>query len=324
MSDGRLQWFGHKQKSLAHLFVTGFPLLLLSRLISRYNLRMSIRLIAMDIDGTLLNSRHELPDANRDAVCEAAARGIEIVFVTGRRFDFAHPIAQHFPCDLTLLVNNGAVIKSKSGETYLRHLLPRALAREVLIATHVFRSGAAVVFDRPRENQVIFERIDWEDPVSAGYYRRNREYISECVPLEECLSEDPIQVMFVGSVARGRATLAVLRSMPRVAEFSLAYTEYEQRDLSILDVIQSGCSKGTALAEWARRRGISREEIMAIGDNWNDRDMLEFAGLPIVMDNSVDGLKSLGWEVTLSHDDAGVAAAIRKYALDIKETGTRK
>lgn len=285
---------------------------------------MPIRLIAMDIDGTLLDSRHELPDANRDAVCQASARGIEIVFVTGRRFDFAHPIAQRFPCDLMLLVNNGALIKSKSGETHLRHLLPRGLAREVLNATREFRSGAAVVFDRPRENQVIFERIDWDDPVSAGYYRRNREFISECVPLEECLTEDPIQVMFVGGVVRGRAALEVLRSMPRASDFSLAYTEYEQRDLSILDVIQSGCSKGAALSEWVRRRGIAREEVMAIGDNWNDRDMLEFAGLPIVMGNSVEGLKSLGWEVTLSHDDAGVAAAIRKHALDIKEVGAPK
>ena len=171
---------------------------------------MPIRLIAMDIDGTLLDSRHELPDANRDAVCQAAASGIEILLVTGRRFDFAHPIAQRLSCDLMLLVNNGALIKSKSGETHLRHLLPRALAREVLIATAEFRSGAAVVFDRPRENQVIFERIDWDDPVSAGYYRRNREYISGCVPLENSLSEDPIQVMFVGSVTRGRAALQAL------------------------------------------------------------------------------------------------------------------
>lgn len=268
----------------------------------------------MDIDGTLLDSRHELPGANLDAVCDAAKRGIEIVFVTGRRFDFACPVAQHFSCDITLVVNNGALIKSKSGETHLRHLLPSALAHDVLAATREFRPGAAVIFDRPLKNQVIFEQIDWEDPVSAGYYRRNREFISECVPLEECLSEDPIQVMFVGSVARGRAALAALCAMPRSAEFSLAHTEYEQRDLSILDVIEAGCSKGAALAEWARRRGIAREEIMAIGDNWNDRDMLEFAGLPVVMGNSVDGLKSLGWAVTLSHDDAGVAAAIRKYA----------
>lgn len=281
---------------------------------------MPIRLIAMDIDGTLLDNRHELPDANRDAILEAHSRGIEIVLVTGRRFDFARPISERIPCEIALIINNGALIKSKNGETHLRQLLPRTAAREVLRATQEFRTGAAVVFDRPRENQLVFERIDWNDPVSSGYYQRNREYVAECVPLENCLTEDPIQVMFVGSVARMRAALARVRSMDGSPKFGLAHTEYEHRDLSILDVISSGSSKGAALAEWARRRGIARDEIMALGDNWNDRDMLEFAGLPIVMGNSVAELKSLGWPVTLSNDECGVAAAIRKYVLDIKET----
>lgn len=281
---------------------------------------MPIRLIAMDIDGTLLDNRHELPDANRDAILEAHSRGIEIVLVTGRRFDFARPISERIPCEIALIINNGALIKSKNGETHRRQLLPRTTAREVLRATQEFRTGAAVVFDRPRENQLVFERIDWNDPVSSGYYQRNREYVAECVPLENCLTEDPIQVMFVGSVARMRAALARVRSMDGSPQFGLAHTEYEHRDLSILDVISSGSSKGAALAQWARRRGIARDEIMALGDNWNDRDMLEFAGLPIVMGNSVAELKSLGWPVTLSNDECGVAAAIRKYVLDIKET----
>lgn len=284
---------------------------------------MPIRLIAMDVDGTLLDSRHELPDVNRDAIVAAHSLGVEIVLVTGRRFDFARPIAERIPCELSLIINNGALIKSKSGETHLRQLLPCTIAREVLRATLEFRTGAAVVFDRPRENQLIFEKIDWNDPVSSGYYQRNREFIAECAPLEKSLTEDPIQVMFVGSVVRMRAALDTVRKMDCSAQFGLAHTEYERRDLSILDVISSGSSKGAALAEWARRRGISRDEIMALGDNWNDRDMLEFAGLPIVMGNSVAGLQSLGWPVTLSNDEGGVAAAIRKYVLDIQETSLK-
>lgn len=284
---------------------------------------MTIRLIAMDIDGTLLDSRHELPDANRDAILEAHSQGIEIVLVTGRRFDFARPIAERVPCDLALIINNGALIKSKGGKTHLRHLLPRTIAREVLQATLEFRAGAAVVFDRPRENQLIFEQIDWSDAVSSGYYQRNREFIAECTPLEDCLTEDPIQVMFVGSVTRMRAALAIVRKMDCSPQFGLAHTEYEHRDLSILDVISAGSSKGAALSEWARRRGIARSEVMAIGDNWNDRDMLEFAGLPVVMGNSVTELKSLGWTITGTNDECGVATAIRKFVLDAKEVSRK-
>jgi hypothetical protein len=80
-------------------------------------------------------------------------------------------------------------------------------------------------------------------------------------------------------------------------------------------VIRKGCSKGAALAEWAQRRGIRREEVMAIGDNWNDREMLEYAGVAVVMGNSVPELKSLGWPVTLTNDEGGLAEAIRTYAL---------
>jgi hypothetical protein len=163
---------------------------------------------------------------------------------------------------------------------------------------------------------VVMEEIDWEDPFRGGYFRRNREYLAEVSPLTDCLDgTDPIQVMFTGQCRSMRAAKKMLESLPFATEYTLALTEYESRDFSILDVLRRGVTKGAALAEWARRRGIAREGVMAIGDNWNDRDMLEFAGLPVVMGNSVAELKSLGWPVTLSNDQSGVAEAIRTYAL---------
>jgi hydroxymethylpyrimidine pyrophosphatase-like HAD family hydrolase len=83
-----------------------------------------------------------------------------------------------------------------------------------------------------------------------------------------------------------------------------------------LDVLRGGVSKGSALRQWAGLRSIEREEVMAIGDNWNDREMLEFAGTSVVMGNSVAELKTLGWPVTGSNDEAGLADAIRTYALN--------
>jgi len=276
---------------------------------------MAVRLIAIDIDGTLLDSQWRLPEANRRAIVQAIERGIEVALVTGRRFDFARPIAIQLPDPLTLIVNNGALIKSRDGTTHLRHLLPRDVARQVLDATPGFRAGTAVVFDRPRANQVIFEQMDWEDPGRKSYFERNREFIAQVAPLQACLTEDPIQVMYTGPVERMREVEAVLRALPWANEFSLAVTEYEDRNFALVDVIHPACSKGAALAEWATLRGLAREEVMAIGDNLNDREMLEFAGVPIVMGNSVAGLKALGWPVTLSNDQGGVAAAIEAYAL---------
>jgi len=275
---------------------------------------MPVRLIALDIDGTLLDERSRLPEINRDAVAEAASRGIEIALVTGRRYDFATPIARQFPCPLTMIVNNGALVKSSAGETYLVHLLDRGIAGRVLDAATGFRDLASVCFNRASKDQVIYEHIDWQDPLRGAYFERNREYLAEMNPLRDCLTEDPIQVMFTGHANQVREVESFLSELPFASEYSLAMTVYDHRDFGLVDVIAAGCSKGATLAEWVRRRGWSREDVMAIGDNLNDLEMLQFAGLPVVMGNSVPELKNLGWRETLSNDQGGVAAAIARYA----------
>jgi len=277
---------------------------------------MAIRLIALDIDGTLLDSGWNLPEANRAAVAEAVRRGIEVALVTGRRFDFAKPISEQLGCPITMVVNNGALVKSNSGETRLRKLLAAEVARKALGATKNFVEGTAVVFDRPRENQVIFDHLDIADDSRRGYYERNKEYISFCSPLESCLTEDPIQVMYTGPVETVRAAARVLRAIPGANQFALAITEYEARNFALADVVHPAVSKGATLAEWAALQGYRREEVMAIGDNLNDQEMLEFAGVPVVMGNCVAELKRSGWRETLSNDEAGVAAAICAYALE--------
>ena len=96
---------------------------------------------------------------------------------------------------------------------------------------------------------------------------------------------------------------------------SVAITEYEHRDFSLVDVNAAGCSKGTTLARWAASRGLTFGEIMAVGDNLNDVEMLDFAGTAVVMGNATDALKSRGYHLTGSNDEAGLAEAIRRYAL---------
>ena len=276
---------------------------------------MPIRFIALDIDGTLLNSRFEVSPANRAAIAEATRRGVEVALVTGRRYDFAMPVAEQVEAALTMIVNNGALVRTKEGRTLLRHLLPRETAKRVLEATEPWRAATAVVFDRPQANQVMLQSIDWDDPIRGGYYRRNRNFLAEAMPLESCLTEDPIQVMFTGSVTPIREAEVTLRRVQFAQEFELAVTVYEDRDFSMIDVIHPGVTKGTTLAEWTASRGIVPEEILAIGDNHNDLEMLSFAGVPVVMGNSVPELKQRGWHVTSSNDEDGVAAAIERFAL---------
>jgi Cof subfamily protein (haloacid dehalogenase superfamily) len=284
-------------------------------LVSRYNRQMAVRLIALDIDGTLLDSEWKLPEANRSAIAEATRRGIEVALVTGRRYDFAMPIARKLDAPLTMIVSNGALVRTPDGKTHLRHLLPRGTAERVLHTTLPWREGAGVVFDRPRENQLVLEVIDTDDPIRSAYYQRNKEFIGQAKPLERCLTEDPIQVMLSGKVQPMRAAEAALRAAPFVETFGVAVTTYESRDFSMIDILNPRCSKGAALEEWAAVRGFAREEVMAIGDNHNDLEMLSFAGIPVVMGNGVPELKGFGWHQTGTNDENGVAVAIEQFAL---------
>jgi len=276
---------------------------------------MPVRLIALDIDGTLLNSRFQVSPANSAAIDEATRRGIEVAIVTGRRYDFALPVIQQIHSPVTMMVNNGALIRTSDGITHLRHLLPRHTAHLILSATAAWRECAAVVFDRPEENQVILERIDWSDPTRGPYYTRNRKYLAEAQPLESCLEEDPIQVMFTGSVNAMSQVEKALRAAPFSPDFSLAVTVYPAKDFSMIDVLHPAVSKGAALAEWSGLRGFAPKEILAIGDNHNDEEMLSFAGVPVVMGNCVSALKERGWHITASNDEDGVAEAIHRFAL---------
>ena len=276
---------------------------------------MPVRLIALDIDGTLLDSRWQLPPANRAAVAEATRRGIEVALVTGRRYDFALPVAHQIECPLTMIVNNGALIRTADGETHLRHLLAQDVARSVLECTKHWREGAAVIFDRPVANQIMLEALREDDSIRYAYYKRNLPNIGISSPLENSLTEDPIQVMFSGTVSEMRAVESILRNASFAAGYRLAVTLYEPRDFAMIDVLPADCTKGRSLAEWAQRRGLQRDEILAVGDNHNDLEMLQVAGIPVVMANGVPELKVHGWYQTLSNDESGVAAAIQRFAL---------
>ena len=190
-----------------------------------------------------------------------------------------------------------------------------------------------MTFDRTREKQIVYEVIEWDHPQHSRFFNANRPFLAEVSPLEDALVEDPVQVMFTGGCAEMRELFNELRTSAAVTastpargplavveegpdhRYSVALTEYEFRDFSLVDVLRAGCSKGTALADWARERGIIREEVMAVGDNLNDLEMLEFAGTPVVMGNAIADLRNRGWQTTASNDDAGVARAVETYIL---------
>jgi hypothetical protein len=283
-----------------------------------------IRLIALDLDGTVLDSHGRIPDANRAAIARAIGAGVEVAIATGRRFEFARAIVERLPSPLTLILSNGAIVKrqgEQDGATLMRRLLPRGAARAALAGGAAHRASAALIFDRPGEGQVVFEAIDWNDARHRLFYEANRPFVSEQSPLEDALTEDPVQLMFTGRCSAMRDLFGGLRratedpSAATAAAYSVALTEYERRDFSLVDVMQAGCSKGSTLSAWTARQGLSPSEVMAVGDNLNDLEMLEFAGTAVLMGNAIPELKARGWRTTATNDDDGVARAIETLVL---------
>lgn len=271
-----------------------------------------IRLLAVDIDGTLLNSQFRISQTDIDALRHAHDCGVEVILVTGRRHTFAMPMAAQLRFDLWLISSNGAVTRSSRGESFHRDLLPVETCLELCSTMRDFRGNMVVTFDKETKGALVLERMDELTQSIQKWLEKNIEYIDFVVPLEKALVADPVQAMFCGSITRMRDALAALEASAIRERVTVLRTEYPLRDLTIVDVLNRDCSKGHAVERWATRRGIPREQVMAIGDNYNDAEMLAYAGHPFIMGNACEELKARGWPVTLTSDECGVAAAVQQ------------
>lgn len=271
-----------------------------------------IRLLGVDIDGTLLNPEFQISSADMAALRRAHAEGVEVVIVTGRRHSFALPIVQQLGFDLWVISSNGAITRSMAGETFHRDMLPAGTCRRLCDHMQEFRGNTVLTFDTEAKGAIVLEHMDELSSSIQRWLEKNLQYIDFVIPIEDSLTSDPVQAMFCGAISRMQRALAALEASNLARDITVLRTEYAVRDLSIVDVLNQGCSKGHALERWAGYRGVPREEVMAIGDNYNDIEMLAFAGVPFIMGNAAPELRRDGWKVTLPNDQSGVAAAIEQ------------
>jgi Cof subfamily protein (haloacid dehalogenase superfamily) len=271
---------------------------------------LPIRLLGVDIDGTLLNSQFQISELDLAALRRGHEEGVEVILVTGRRHTFALPIARQLGFDLWLVSSNGAITRSLSGETFCRDLLPRDTCLKVCAAMQEFRGNTVLTFDIEDKGAVVLEHMRHLNGSIQRWLEKNMEYIEFVIPIENSLTTDPVQAMFCGPIALMHEALDRLAQSGLENDITVLRTEYPLRDLSIVDVLNQGCSKGRALERWANYRGIPREQVMAVGDNYNDIEMLAFAGVPFIMGNACAELQDKGWSITLSNDQSGVAAAV--------------
>jgi hydroxymethylpyrimidine pyrophosphatase-like HAD family hydrolase len=281
-----------------------------------------VRLIAIDIDGTLLPTvGGQVTERTCKALREAQGAGIEIVIATGRRQAYAAPLIH--PVGLSpetvLITSNGTVTRTLGGHRIDRFFLPVETARPLCGALRQFGGMTVFTFDCEGPGELVVESIESLGTRISPWVTANLPWIKEFRPLELAFDADeaalgPIQGMLCGPVDAMREAEAWLAAGEFAGRIELHRTEYPAKDLSILDILPAGCSKGIALEKWAAIRGIPPAEIMAVGDNFNDLDMLNLAGRAVVMGNAAPGLIELaserGWEIANTNDEDGVAQVI--------------
>jgi Cof subfamily protein (haloacid dehalogenase superfamily) len=287
---------------------------------------MAISLLALDLDGTLLDSRGHISERNRLAIDNAREQGVRVALVTGRRFRDSRPLALELGLDIPLISHNGALTKHAATlQTVAVLPLQLAAAREAL---RVGREAGAdallsddheglgvLVYDHLRaENFAAHRYVAWASRIHGDQEGKNA--VQQVSSLEHYLDHEPIHLAFSGRCEEMDQLEEILHA-ELGSTVKILGTKYLEQDFTLLDILNPAASKGAGVAAAAAELGVEREEIMAIGDNYNDLEMLLFAGTGVVMANAPLSLRDIaGLHPTASNSDDGVALAIEQFILN--------
>lgn len=264
---------------------------------------MAIRLLAVDLDDTLLNEKSEVSEMNKKAIQDAVARGVIVTIATGRMFESAQKIAREIGLDVPLIAYNGALVES-------------AISEEVLMKTCVDADAAAAVLKLFKEkgwyiqlyrNDTLY--VDTATDDTRDYERRVK---TKAVEIGSELYRNPRDILKMLAVNDADK----LDYVEEVVQTTFRGKVFAPRSRPrLLEIVNAKVNKGEALRFVAEKFGIKQEEVMAIGDSNNDVAMLEYAGLGIAMANASDRVKEVAQAITASNEEDGVAKAIEQYIL---------
>jgi len=285
-----------------------------------------IKLLALDLDGTTLNSHGEIAGSTRRAIASAEDAGVLVTIATGRRFRDARPLGLELGLNAPLITHNGALLKfADSGETTAFSLLPPETACELIKIGQTLDAHPMVSTDPTGNGLLLFDRTSLETPALESHIRWSdrlhgtvgREGLKMVDDIVAAVSAaDVVHISFSGHCL-AMDGMANHLNQTLSGRVKVLKTVYPGRDFTLLDILPPDASKGHGVAKLASLNSISADEVMAIGDNFNDLDMLEYAGTPVLMGNADQSLlERREFYTTLSNDEGGVAAAIERFILD--------
>lgn len=264
------------------------------------NNNRNIKLIATDMDGTLLNANAELSDYNKEILQTLIKNGIEIIFATGRPFESLKKFKDAINNDNCSIICNGAAVADTNG----KFLYTKSLDKE----------SSKMIIDLFKENK---------DDTCLNIYSDGKYYISEkefyfkkyiekegieniIVGLEKIEVFDFVKVLFLGEHEKLLRLQENINKSIQNADAVFSHPEF-------LEIIPKGVNKANALKWLCDKKKIDYENIMAFGDNYNDLDMINLAGIGIAVQNAVDEAKSDAYYIAPSHDEDGVGKFLKEF-----------
>lgn len=272
---------------------------------------MAVKMIGLDLDGTLLNRDRGISPRDREALLKAAELGVHIVPVTGRPIAGLPEALNDITIDCTI-TSNGATV-CRSGEAVITHHFSGETCAELLRRfngryhiAEIFIGGMGYEDERSYRNTAA----QFEFTPIMEYFRKSRRVVKDVYALLEGADVEELAVM-CENVEQCDELLSELKVFP---------TLKAARPMpSYLEIMAADGGKGTALSELGSMLGIRTEDIMAIGDSDNDADMLMKVGVPVAMGNAAESLKAIAAYITDDNAHDGVAAAVEKFVLTAEE-----
>ena len=276
-------------------------------------MKHTIRLVALDLDGTLLNKDKEISSANRAALAAVQAEGILVVPITGRPAQGLPKAVLELPEIRYVVTSNGATIRDLiRGETLLERHLDADICLKVLahsrdypIIREVFREGIGYL------SQADYDHLcqRYQGTALLPYFKESRRVVPGT--LDDFLRQDPRPVEELFFLTESPE----MRNRLRLTLASLPCIAFAEPFPSDLEVLAGSIDEGVALAYLLRLLGIDRSETLAIGDGGSDLPMLEQAGIGIAMANAGHSVQAAADFVTASCDEDGVAQALERFIL---------
>ncbi|PHM52782.1 pyridoxal phosphatase [Xenorhabdus sp. KK7.4] len=271
---------------------------------------MSYRVIALDLDGTLLDPQKNILPESLAALNEARQAGIKVLIATGRHHVAIHPFYQALKLDTPAICCNGAYSYDYQAKKVLAaNPLSIQEASQVLSylqgteIDHLMYVDDAILYESPH---TVTRTLAWSDSLPE----HQRPTLLHINNFQEALNN----VNFIWKLATTSPDLAKLREVSeqirKEVDLECEWSWFDQ-----VDIAKKGNSKGLRLQQWVESQGMNMKDVIAFGDNFNDISMLESAGLGVAMGNAVDDVKARADLVTKDNVQPGIAEVIRKYVL---------